>query len=137
MALFLLCRFGFKMWRWAAEIQSDVCRDEFQNSSGSEFGLTRFSARRRNPHPEARAPRQLHRRLNPARLGGSLQQRLELACIAVLDKKAIRVVAIGQRDSANVYALLSEPAGERLRRFLAAAVSIGIKGQVDGSRTVT
>jgi hypothetical protein len=34
-------------------------------------------------------------------------------------------------------ALLSEPAGERLRGFLAAAIGIGIKGQVDSSWTVT
>src|ERR1700694_412876 len=67
---------------------------------------------------------------------GSLQQRLELACIAVLDKEAVRVVAIGQRDSANVHSLLSEPAGKRVRRLLATAVCIGIKGQIDSSRTV-
>src|SRR5258708_4913365 len=67
---------------------------------------------------------------------GSLQQRLELARGAFLDKEAVRVVAIGQRDSANVHALLSEPAGERLRRLLPTAVRVGIKGQINGPRTV-
>ena len=65
-----------------------------------------------------------------------LQQRLELTRIAALDKEAVRIMAVGQRDGANVYALLGEPAGKRLRRLLAAAVRVGIKGQIDGSRTV-
>src|SRR5271170_5176675 len=67
---------------------------------------------------------------------GRLQQRLELARVATLDKEAVRVVAIWQRDYTDVHALLSEPAGKQLRRMLAAAVRIGIKGQIDGSRTV-
>src|SRR5713226_6734631 len=45
-------------------------------------------------------------------------------------------MAVGQRDSANVHALLSEPAGERLRRLPATAVSVRIKGQIDGSLAV-
>ena len=45
-------------------------------------------------------------------------------------------MAVGQRDCAHVYALLAEPAGKRLRRLLTTAVPIGIKGQIDGSRTV-
>ena len=53
---------------------------------------------------------------------GRLQQRLELVRIAVFYKEAIRIVAIGKRDSANVHALFSEPAGKRLRRLLATAV---------------
>jgi hypothetical protein len=32
--------------------------------------------------------------------------------------------------------LLFEPAGKRLRRLLATAVCVGIKGQIDSSRTV-
>ena len=56
--------------------------------------------------------------------------------IAALDEEAVRIMAVGQRHGAHVYALLAEPAGKRLRRLLAAAVGIGIKGQVDGSRTV-
>src|SRR5277367_3597509 len=65
-----------------------------------------------------------------------LQQRLELARVATLDKEAVRVVAIWQRDDTDVHALFPEPAGKQLRRLLAAAVRIGIKGQIDGSRTV-
>ena len=45
-------------------------------------------------------------------------------------------MAVGQRHSTDVYTLLGEPAGKRLGGFLAAAVRIGIKGQVDGSPTV-
>ena len=65
-----------------------------------------------------------------------LQQRLELARIAALDKEAVRIVALGQRDGANVHPLLSEPAGKRLCRLLTTAVGVGIKGQIDDSRTV-
>ena len=65
-----------------------------------------------------------------------LQQGLELTRIAVPDKEAARIVALGQRYGTHIHALPSEPAGKRLRRFLTAAVRIGIKGQVDGSRTV-
>ena len=57
--------------------------------------------------------------------------------IAASDEKAVRIMAVGERDGTDVYTLPGEPAGERLRRSLAAAVRIGIKGQVDGSWTVT
>ena len=56
--------------------------------------------------------------------------------IAVLDEEAVRILAIGQRHGTDVHTLLGEPAGKRLGRFLAAAVRIGIKGQVDGSPAV-
>ena len=36
-----------------------------------------------------------------------LQQRLKLTRIAALDKEAVRIVALGQRDGARVYALLA------------------------------
>src|ERR1700683_215263 len=65
-----------------------------------------------------------------------LQQRLELAGIAALGKEAVRIVALGQRDSASVDALLSEPAGQRLRRLLTTAIRIVVEGQIDGSRGV-
>ena len=39
-------------------------------------------------------------------------RRLELASITALGKEAVWIVAFGQRDSARVYAVLSEPAGE-------------------------
>jgi hypothetical protein len=58
-------------------------------------------------------------------------------CIAALGKEAVWIVSRGQPKSARVYAVLSESAAKRLRGFLAATVYIGIKGQVDGSRTVT
>ncbi len=45
-------------------------------------------------------------------------------------------MAVGQRHGTDVDTLLSEPPDKRLRRFLAAAVRIGIKDQVDGSPTV-
>ncbi len=57
-----------------------------------------------------------------------LQQRLELMRIAALNKETVGIMAIGQRYGPHVDALLSESAGERLRRLLAAAVRIGIKG---------
>jgi hypothetical protein len=56
--------------------------------------------------------------------------------VAVLGEEAVRVMVIGQQDFANVDTLLSEPAGKRLRRLLAAAVSIGVKGYIHGSPTV-
>ena len=64
------------------------------------------------------------------------RRRLELVRIAALNKEAVRIVALGQRHGAHVYALLAESADKRLCRLLATAVPIGIKGQVDGSRTV-
>jgi hypothetical protein len=66
-----------------------------------------------------------------------LQQGLELTGIAALDKEAVRIVAIGQRYVSHIHAVLNESAGQRLRRFLTAAVGIGIKSQVDRSRTIT
>ena len=39
----------------------------------------------------------------------------------------------GSETRRDVHALLPEPAGKRLRRLLAAAVGVGIKGQIDGS----
>src|ERR1700674_4174631 len=65
-----------------------------------------------------------------------LQQRLKLTRVAALDKEAVRIMAIGQRDRAHVYALLGEPADKRLSRLLTTAVPIGIKSQVESSRTV-
>ena len=66
-----------------------------------------------------------------------LQQGLELPRIAALHKEAVRIVALGQRDPASVYALLSEPVVQSaLRRLLAAAVGVGVKGQIDGSGAV-
>src|ERR1700730_3010468 len=65
-----------------------------------------------------------------------LQQLLELPRISTFDEEAVRITAFGQGDSANVHALLSEPAGKQLRRLLAATVRIGIKGQIDGSPAV-
>ena len=56
--------------------------------------------------------------------------------IAAIDEKAVGIVALGQRDAAHVYAPLSKPAGKRLCRLLTAAVDVGIKGQIDGSRTI-
>ena len=57
--------------------------------------------------------------------------------VAALNKEAVRIVARRQRHSAYVYALLAESAGKRLSRLLTTTVPIGIKSQVDGSRTVT
>ena len=56
--------------------------------------------------------------------------------IAASDEKAVRIMAVGQRDGTDVYTLPGEPAGKRLCGFLPAAVRIGIKGQVDGSPIV-
>src|ERR1035441_1975820 len=67
---------------------------------------------------------------------GRLQQRLKLARIAVPDEEAVRVVAIGQRDSANIHALLSDLAGKRLCCRPTTAVCVGIENQIDGSRMV-
>jgi len=36
----------------------------------------------------------------------------------------------------TLHALLCEPAGKRLRRFLATAVGVRIEGRIDGPRTV-
>ena len=46
-------------------------------------------------------------------------------------------MAVGQQTTVRTFMPCSrEPVGERLRRLLAAAVGVGIKGQIDGSRTV-
>ena len=65
-----------------------------------------------------------------------LQQGLELSRITALDEEAVGIVAIGQRDAASGDASLPETPCEALRGLLAAAVGVGIKGQIDGSRTV-
>jgi hypothetical protein len=60
---------------------------------------------------------------------------LKLAGITALDEEAVRIMAVGQRDGAHVYALLGKPADKRLSRLLTTAVAIGIKDEVDRSRT--
>jgi hypothetical protein len=60
-----------------------------------------------------------------------LQHRLELARIAALDKKAVRIVTLGQRDQTSRDASFPEPSREVLRRVLAAAVAVGIKGYIE------
>src|ERR1035438_3557023 len=65
-----------------------------------------------------------------------LQHRLELTRIAAMDKEAVRIMALGQRDRANIHPLLSEPAGKRLRRLLTTTVRVGIKNQIDDSHAV-
>ena len=56
--------------------------------------------------------------------------------VSALHKEAVGIVAVGQRDSASVHALLSEPAGKRLRRLLTTTVCVGVKGNIDSSRGV-
>ena len=46
-------------------------------------------------------------------------------------------MAFGQPYGANIQPLFSETAGKRLRGAGPAAVGIRIKGQIDGSRTIT
>src|SRR5580693_7861332 len=65
-----------------------------------------------------------------------LQQQLKLTSIAALHKEAVGIVALGQRDSASVHALLSEPVGKRLRRLLTTAIRVVVEGQIDGSRGI-
>src|SRR5205814_8460721 len=65
-----------------------------------------------------------------------LQHRLELTRIAALHKEAVRIMAVGQRHGAHIYAMLAQSRDKRLSRLLTAAVVVGIKSQVDGSRTV-
>src|SRR5713226_2127967 len=45
-------------------------------------------------------------------------------------------MAVGQRHGAHVYALLAESVDKRLSRLLTTAVPVGVKSQIDGSRTV-
>src|SRR5260370_33683716 len=45
-------------------------------------------------------------------------------------------MAVGQRHGTHVHAVFGEPRDKRLSRLLTTAVGVGIKGQVDGSRTV-
>ena len=56
---------------------------------------------------------------------------------AAVDKEAVGVVALGQRDQASGDASLPEPLREALGCLLAAAVAVGIKGQIDGPGTIT
>jgi len=56
--------------------------------------------------------------------------------IAALDKEAIGIVALGQQDQSSSDASLPESSREVLRRVLAAAVSVGIKGYIDGSGSI-
>src|ERR1035438_7025240 len=65
-----------------------------------------------------------------------LQHRLELARIAALDKEAVRILAVGQRDQRSSDASFPESSREVLCRVLAAAVTVGIKGNIDGSASV-
>src|ERR1035437_10217609 len=65
-----------------------------------------------------------------------LQQGLELTRIAVPGQEAVRIVARGQRYGTHTHVEPSEAAGKRLRRFLTAAIRIGIKGQIDGSGAI-
>src|ERR1035437_2065815 len=65
-----------------------------------------------------------------------LQQAVKLTSIATADKEAVGVVAIRQRDQASRYASFPEPSGEALCCLLAAAVAVGIKGEIDGSGSV-
>jgi hypothetical protein len=54
-------------------------------------------------------------------LSGRLQQRLKLSSITALNEEAVRIMAVGQRYGAHVYALLGEPADKRLSRLLTTA----------------
>jgi hypothetical protein len=60
----------------------------------------------------------------------------ELLDIAALDKKAVRIMPIWQQHTPDGYALRPEPTRKRLRGTPAAAVRIGIEGQVDGSLAI-
>ncbi len=66
-----------------------------------------------------------------------LQQEPELIAVAVPEKEAVRILTVWQNHGARLYTFLGKPADKRLSRFLTTAVGIGIKGHVDGSRTVT
>jgi hypothetical protein len=61
---------------------------------------------------------------------------VKLLSSAAADKEAVGIVAVWQRDPASVDALLSEPAGKRLRRLPTTAIRVGVKGEIDGSRGV-
>src|ERR1019366_2064337 len=65
-----------------------------------------------------------------------LQQGPELACVAALHKETVRIVALGQRDQTSRDASFPEPSQEALRCLLAAAVAVGIEGEIDGSGSV-
>ena len=65
-----------------------------------------------------------------------LQQRLELARIAVPDEEAVGVVAIGQRDAASRMPCSLRHRQRALRCLLSTAVGVGIKGHIDGARAV-
>src|SRR5215471_10111919 len=66
----------------------------------------------------------------------SLQKLLKLSRVTALDEIAVRIVALWQRDCASCYTVLPKAARKRFRGTLTTAVPIGIKSQVDGSRTV-
>ena len=53
-----------------------------------------------------------------------------------MHKEAVGIVALGQGDSASVDALLSEPAGKRLRRLLTTTIRVVVKCNIDSSRGV-
>jgi ribose 5-phosphate isomerase RpiB len=56
--------------------------------------------------------------------------------ITALDKEAVGIVALGQRDQSSSDVSFPETAREVLRRVLTAAVDVGIKGYIDGSGSV-
>ena len=61
---------------------------------------------------------------------------MKLISVATADKETVGIVSIGQRDQASRDASFPETLCEVLRRLLAAAVGVGIKGYVDGSESV-
>src|ERR1035437_5619102 len=68
--------------------------------------------------------------------GSLLQQAVKLLSIAATDEEAVGIVALGQGDQASGDAPFPKTSGEALRCLRAAAVGVGIKGQIDGSSTV-
>ena len=58
---------------------------------------------------------------------------MELARIPTLDKEGVGIVAFGQRDQTSGDASFPESSRELLCRVVAAAVDVGIKGDINGS----
>ena len=66
----------------------------------------------------------------------SLQQKLELTRVTALQKEGVRILALGQEDTARGYTSRAEMMGEPLRSLLAAAIAVDIEGEIDGARAI-
>src|SRR5450759_104043 len=65
-----------------------------------------------------------------------IQEPLKLLRTAALNKEAVRVVSIRQKNTPGRHALSAKASRHTLRRGLAASVGVGIENKINGPRAV-